>query len=359
VNQSLTGRSAHGNGLVAAAWRERLRGASSTARNRAGAYAQQLAGGSRSAARASMPEALGTFAVWAVTSLAAGSNFPLRRELFDLVVIDEASQSDLASTLPLLFRARRALVVGDPYQLTHFTSLSARRDEQLARAAGLTEEEHGRFSYKSTSLFAAAERVYHRDPVFLCEHFRSHPDVIGFSNREVYGGRLVVRTPPDRLLPGRAVEWIHRAGPWEPGRNGRSVRKPMEAEAVLDELERQWTELQPLGRSVGVVSPFRPQVELLRDRLGQRLPDLVSKVAIDTAHGFQGDEWDVMILSLSVAPGLGPRTIRFAGDRNLVNVAVTRARARLVVVGDHGACLASGSLLAALAQYALDLGAVR
>lgn len=359
VDQSLVGRIAHGNHLVAAAWRERLRAASSTARNRAGAYAVQLADGSRSSARGSMPDVLPTFPVWAVTSLASGSNLPLRGGLFDLVVIDEASQSDLASAIPLFFRAKRALVVGDPHQLTHITSVSARRDEQLARTAGLSEEEHGRFSYNATSLFAAAERVYNREPVFLRQHFRSHPDVIGFSNREVYGDRLVVRTLPDRFLPGMAVEWVDCAGPWEHGRNGRSVRKPVEAEVVLDELERQWKELEPLGRSLGVVSPFRAHVELLRDRLGLRLPSLVGKLAIDTAHGFQGDERDVMILSPSVGAGLPARTIRFAGDRNLVNVAVTRARARLVVVGDHGACLASGSLLAALAQYALDLGAVR
>lgn len=202
VDHSLVGRSTHGNDLVASAWRERLRAAPSAARNRAGAYAAQLADGSRSSARALMPEVLPTFPVWAVTSLAAGSNFPLGRGLFDLVVIDEASQSDLASAIPLFFRAKRALVVGDPHQLTHITSLSVRRDEQLARVAGLTEEEHGRLSYKATSPFAAAKRIYNRDPVFLRQHFRSHPDVIGFSNREVYGDRLVVRTPPDRLLPG-------------------------------------------------------------------------------------------------------------------------------------------------------------
>jgi superfamily I DNA and/or RNA helicase len=192
----------------------------------------------------------------------------------------------------------------------------------------------------------------------LRQHFRSHPDIIGFSNREIYGGQLVVRTPAERLLSGRAFEWRDCAGSWERNSAGRSLRKPDEAEAVLDELERQWMELRPLARTIGVVTPFRAQVDLLRDRIGERLPDFVGNVTIDTAFGFQGDERDVMIFTVAISPDLPAFSMRFAGDRHLVNVAVTRARSRLIILGDHAAALASGTLLALLAQYAVDLGSV-
>lgn len=128
---------------------------------------------------------------------------------------------------------------------------------------------------------------------------------------------------------------------------------------MVAELARQWEELAGTGCSIGVVSPFRGQVQLLHDLVGADLPHLVGKVTIDTAHGFQGDERDVMIFSPAVAPDMPRFTMAFVGDRNLVNVAVTRARSRLVVVGDHRACLESQTLLAALAQYAADLHAVR
>ncbi|MER3452999.1 MAG: AAA family ATPase, partial [Acidimicrobiia bacterium] len=198
-----------------------------------------------------------------------------------------------------------------------------------------------------------------RDPLLLRQHFRSHPDVIGFANREVYGGRLVVRTPADRHLDGPAFVWEDCRGPWERGPAGSSVRKPREADHVIETLGRIHRELAGGGRTVGIVSPFRAQVELLRDLLAERLAHLLGHVTIDTAHGFQGDERDVMIFSPAVGPDLLPRSMQFAGDRNLVNVAVTRARSRLVVVGDHAAALGSGTLLAALAQYATDLRAVR
>jgi hypothetical protein len=358
VDGALLARPDEGNAVVAAVWRERLRAGSPSARALAETYAHQVAAATARMARASMPGVLEAFPVWAVTSLATGTNLPLEQGLFDLVVIDEASQSDLASAIPLLFRAKRALIVGDPNQLTHITSVSDRADEQLAERHGLTDDEHSRFSYKSTSLFAAAERASGRQPMLLRQHYRSHPDIVGFSNREIYGGRLVVRTAPERLLPGRAFEWCDVVGPWERNNVGRSVRKRDEAEVVLDELERQWKELEALGRDIGIVTPFRAQVDLLSDRLGERLPDLLGKVTIDTAYGFQGDERDVMVFSLAIADDLPGFTMRFAGDPHLVNVAVTRARSRLVVVGDHTAALGSGTLLSALARSALDLGAV-
>jgi superfamily I DNA and/or RNA helicase len=356
IDAGLVGREADGQDLLAAAWRERLRAAPASDRAAADAYAQAVKAGSARSARRQMPATLACFPVWAVTSLSAAANFPLEAGLFDLVVIDEASQSDLASAIPLLFRAKRALVVGDPNQLTHICALSDERDRRLAEGHGLDDEARAAFSYKSTSLFAAAERAAGRLSVFLRQHFRSHPDIIGFANREVYGGKLVVRTPVSRLLPGRAFEWAHVEGPWERGPSDRSVRKPDEARAALTELDGILAEFGEEEVSVGIVSPFRAQVNLLRDRLA---PELAGRVTIDTAHGFQGDERDVMILSPAVAPDLPEFTLRFAGDRNLVNVAVTRARSRLVVVGDHRACLGLPNLLGALARYAVDLGAVR
>lgn len=356
IDASLAGREEVGRELLAAAWSARL-GGDPVARAAAGAYAQQLGSAPARTVRQRMPEALGAFPVWAVTSLSAGNNFPLVPGLFDLVVIDEASQSDLASAIPLLYRAKRALIVGDPHQLAHITTLTDARDGALAKDHHLSGDEHAAFSFKATSLFAAAERAQRRPPLLLRQHFRSHPDVIGFANQVVYGGQLVIRTPSERCGDGRALVWRHVEGPWERPAN-RSVRKPAEAEAVVEELGRLWAELAPLGRSIGVVSPFRAQVDLLRDLAAEQLAHLVGAVTIDTAHGFQGDERDVMIFSVAVAADLPDFTLRFAGDRHLVNVAVTRARMRLVVVGDHRACLAQPTLLGALARYAADLGAV-
>lgn len=358
VESSLVGRDQVGRKLIDAAWLNRLAGASPSDRAAAAAYSQKVITASASTSSASMPGVLACFPVWATTNLAAGSTLPLGPQMFDLVVIDEASQSDLASSVPLLFRAKRAMVVGDPNQLTHITAISELGDQQLARGAGLTDDEVSVWSYKSTSLFAAASRRYGREPLLLRQHFRSHADIIGFSNREIYGGELVLRTDSGRLIPGQAVRWINVVCDWEPNSAGRSVRKPVEADRAIEVLESQLAELAEAKRSVGIVSPFRAQVDLLRDLLEQRLPDWVGRVTIDTAFGFQGDERDVMIFSPAISPDLKDFTLRFAGSKNLVNVAITRARSRLIIVGDHSAALGSPTLLAGLAQYVSDLKGV-
>jgi superfamily I DNA and/or RNA helicase len=73
---------------------------------------------------------------WAVTSLSAKGRVPFESGLFDLVVIDEASQCDIASVLPLLFRAKRAVIIGDPQQLRHISRLTAANDQAFKVAAG-------------------------------------------------------------------------------------------------------------------------------------------------------------------------------------------------------------------------------
>ena len=99
----------------------------------------------------------------------------------------------------------------------------------------------------------------------------------------------------------------------------------------------------------------RPQVELLRDLVARRLPDLAAQLTIDTADGFQGDERDVMIMSPVISQETPPHLARFAGRPNRVNVAITRARARLIIVGDRNACLASPTVLAELASHATEM----
>src|SRR5690606_36295617 len=118
-----------------ALWQGRRRSAKDRAAAESYAAAlAKVAEGSAEAwtARERVEGAMACFPVWAVTSLSAGSRFPLARGLFDLVLIDEASQSDIASALPLLYRAKRAVVLGDPNQLTHITTVGAEVDAELA-----------------------------------------------------------------------------------------------------------------------------------------------------------------------------------------------------------------------------------
>jgi len=327
---------------------------------------QQLADGARGKAlrqqqTALFPQVSQFLPCWAVTSLSVRNRVPFQPGFFDLVVIDEASQCDIASALPLLMRAKRAVVIGDPMQLRHVSKLHAARDETLMATHGVGDLPQ--WSYSSQSLFDLAAGIVDGEHlVNLRDHHRSHADIISFSNEYFYEGRLRVATNYDRLnrpVGDRAVRWVQVDGRVTTPSGGSSLNLP-EAEAVVAELERLAN--QGYSGSVGVVTPFRPQTNRILD-LARAQPGLTaflnsSDFTVGTAHSFQGDERDVILFSPVVAEGLSPGSLRFLEhNSNLFNVAITRARAALVIVGDARELSVSRlDYLAAFARHVESLG---
>ncbi len=302
---------------------------------------------------------------WAVTSLSARGRLPFEPGLFDLVVIDEASQCDIASALPLLFRARRAVIIGDPLQLKHVSAVAPQQDRLVLAAHGLAEG-RAAWAYSVNSLFdLACSLSRHEDIVNLRDHHRSHRDIIAFSNRHFYRGGLRIATDHEALKrppgAGPAVRWIDIRGKVVRPSGGGALNSA-EAQAVVAELRKLILE-QAYDGAVGVVTPFRAQANRIRTlvhhdhELSRRLAAF--QFVVDTVHGFQGDERDVMFFSPVVSLGVGESTLRFLlRNGNLFNVAVTRARSELIVVGDRQAALDSGvGYLAAFAEYSRALRA--
>ena len=136
---------------------------------------------------------------WAVTSLSARGRVPFEPSFFDLLVVDEASQCDIASAMPLLYRARRAVIIGDPMQLRHISALSKQQDQQLLSKHDLLDDFPG-WAYSARSLFDLASGLCRsEDIVALRDHHRSHADIIEFSNEHFYERRLRVATKYERL----------------------------------------------------------------------------------------------------------------------------------------------------------------
>lgn len=279
---------------------------------------------------------------WAITSLSARGRLPMEPGLFDLLIIDEASQCDIASTLPLLYRAKRVVVIGDPNQLRHISSLPQPKDMQLLARHGMVESGLG-WLYSVNSLFDKASGLCHsEDLVDLRDHYRSHADIISFANQEFYEGRLRVATKYDRLLletpDGPAVRWVDVKGVAERPSSGSAVNR-REAERVVQELKLLVQERGYEG-TVGVVSPFRAQANLIRDLVAENeeLSSLLSQREFEsnTTHSFQGDERDAMLFSPVISDGSDSRSERFLQNTaNLFNVAITRARSVLIVVGNR------------------------
>ncbi|WP_164155598.1 AAA domain-containing protein [Sandarakinorhabdus rubra] len=282
---------------------------------------------------------------WAVTNLSARGKIPFEPGTFDLVVFDEASQCDIASALSLLYRAKAVAVIGDPKQLSHISSLQRGQDQSLLEKFGLIED-YPQWSYAMQTLFGlAALQVHGEDIVGLVDHHRSHADIIDFSNREFYEERLRVATRYDRLKrPAKAepgIRWIDVKGNCQrPGAGGAVNR--IEAQAVAEAL-KDLVFRKGYEGSLGVVTPFRAQANAITEAvnadnaLASRL--IQHGFIADTVHKFQGDERDLMIFSPVITGDPPPGAVAFLkANGNLFNVAITRARAQLLVVGDRLGC---------------------
>jgi hypothetical protein len=292
---------------------------------------------------------------WAVTNQSA-RYFPPDPALFDLVIIDEASQCGIPGMLPLLFRAKRALVIGDPMQLPHITTIDAVEESRVRREAGLDAGrlERDRLAYRPNSAFHAAEHAA-GDALLLDEHFRCHPAIAGFANRMFYKDELTVLTDvrgrPAVARP--AVVWADVQGAAERIRGG-SWRNPTEVAKVVASV-RYLLEKLPDRGTVGVVTPYRAQQEAVVGALRKSGLADDPRVLVGTVHAFQGGERDAVVFTLVAGPGMRQSSVnRIARQADLWNVAVTRARSHLIVVGDAALWERQGGFGRALRQAAAD-----
>ncbi|MEU3560277.1 AAA domain-containing protein [Kitasatospora sp. NPDC006786] len=282
-------------------------------------------------------------------------------KLFDLVIIDEASQCSVPSVLPLLLRAKRALIIGDPMQLGHIASISPQQEGAARQRAGLSAawlEEH-QLSYRTHSVYDAA-RAGASSALLLDEHYRCHPEIADVVNGHCYAGRLKVLTDVRNQVPaldlagghgpGAALSWVDvPTGESARGLRGGSWCNTMEASAV----ERVVSELLgrlPADAKVGVVTPFRAQKELLERRLRD------DRVLVGTVHAFQGGQRDVMVLTLVATDNAPQNTIHWvASQMNLWNVAITRAKSQLITIGHRAFWQQHAGLPAELARRSVPV----
>ncbi|MEM1068531.1 MAG: AAA domain-containing protein, partial [Planctomycetota bacterium] len=272
---------------------------------------------------------LDAFPAWACTSRTLCEILPATPGLFDLVVIDEASQCDLALASVALMRAKRAVVVGDPNQLRHVCFLSRAREQASFVRNRLSEKMQLRFQYRRSLFDVASDSVETRNFFFLNEHFRSHPQIIDFSNRQFYDGSLSIMTERPSTGLQKAIRIEHVDG----CRVLESSVNPTELARVISIIDEQVAAND--NRSIGIISPFRDQADAIKEQLVRHLSaeslrkhDLV----VGTAHSLQGDEKDIVILSTSIDGDSHPASLRFLESPNLFNVAVTRAREQLIIV---------------------------
>ena len=279
---------------------------------------------------------LDAFPCWCVTTYAVSDSLPLKPGMFDVAIIDEASQCDIASCFPIMYRAKRTVVVGDDKQLPHLSFLEKAKEQSFLSQYGIPDKYQLMWRFRTNSMFDLAD-YYSINSVMLDEHFRSLPPIINFSNKEFYNDRIrVMRKDSFDDVVIDMVKVPDGKVDMDATRNLPEIEALVKTlhEIIIDD-ERKNPE-KPV--TIGIISPFRAQVEQLKISVPKVLSDYMikkHKIEIGTAHTFQGDERDIILMSWAFANNSYPQSITFLQKPNLFNVAITRAKNKCINFVSH------------------------
>jgi superfamily I DNA and/or RNA helicase len=273
-------------------------------------------------------------------TLVGASHRHIRHLGFETVFIDEAAQALEPGCWIPIAKGQRLVLAGDHHQLPPTV-----KSEKAARE-GLRE-----------TLF---EKCIQRQPGtarMLKVQYRMHAHIMGFSSEKFYGGQLVAHPSVShanleaydpRFAPDLPVEFIDTAGcayqelaiP-----ESRSTANPEEAHLLLERLAQLLAKLSEPGEptdpdqrplTIGVIAPYRAQINYLKDAIEDRavLNDLLlqRRLSVGTVDSFQGQERDIIAITLTRSNPQGE--IGFLSDIRRMNVGMTRARRKLLLVGD-------------------------
>jgi ATP-dependent RNA/DNA helicase IGHMBP2 len=279
-----------------------------------------------------------------ITATLVGANhYTIRNVKFNTVVIDEAGQAlEPACWIPIL-KAQKVIMAGDHYQLA-----------PTIKSAGAAKDG------LSTTLLEKCVALHPEAVTLLNEQYRMNEIIMGFSSKEFYQNKLKAHqsVAHQLLFPqDLPLTFVDTAGcGFDEKLEGTSSTNPEEAVFLIKHLTQLTEKLNTFYPAenfpaVAVISPYKEQIRILRELLqnSDLLKLYADKITINTIDSFQGQERDIVYISMTRSNTTGE--IGFLSDTRRMNVAMTRAKKKLVVIGDS-ATLGNFSFYADFLSYA-------
>ena len=252
-------------------------------------------------ARDAMETSYAAVPCWIMPSWRISESLPATLASFDLVIFDEASQSDIAA-LPALLRAKKVLIVGDDKQVSPTAAFIEEQRLRSLRMHYLDGQPFGALLLPGNSLYELALACYPGRRIMLREHFRCVEPIIRFSFQFYTDEIVPVRVPKasERLSP--PLIDVHVVE----GRKDRSNRNLAEAEAIVEEIARIVADPAMASRTIGVISLIgAKQAQLIQAMLLERIGEdayVRHDIACGDSAVFQGKERDIVLLSMVECP---------------------------------------------------------
>ncbi len=257
-----------------------------------------------------------------VAATLVGSNHHSIKHLkFDTLVIDEAGQAlEPACWIPIS-KAPKLILAGDHCQLPPTIK------SETAAAQGLAH-----------TLFEKLIKTQNKAVVLLQEQYRMHQSIMAFPSAMFYDNQLIAHSSvANTKLPylDFAMQYIDTAGKsFDETIEGTSSFNPDEAHFLIERLIEITQKDDQKNNSYAIISPYKKQVSFIKETIqnNETLKDYLKNITVNTVDGFQGQEKDVVLLSLVRSNAKGE--IGFLADTRRMNVAMTRAKKSLLIIGD-------------------------
>lgn len=236
--------------------------------------------------------------------------------MFDMVIIDEASQCNTAVSLVPIIRGESLMLVGDPQQLNPVIVLDEIVNSTLKKKYGVSDE----YDYRKNSIYKtylACDAV--SDEILLHNHYRCNKGIIEFNNRKYYNSKLQILTESKEKQPLLYIDVQNSSSNYK-------NTAPAEAEEIVKYA------MENKDKTIGVITPFVNQKKLIEQALKQ---SGLKNVTCGTVHAFQGDEKDVILFSTAITEQTQSGTYEWLkNNKELLNVATSRAKDKLVVLSN-------------------------
>ena len=261
--------------------------------------------------------------------------------LYDYIIIDEASQTDLVAAGVALSCAKNVIVVGDLKQLSHIVPDDFESEiKDLYKNYNISQY----YDYANNNILSSIKGLYPNiEATLLKEHYRCHPKIIGFCNQYFYDNQLIIHTKSnvedEPLILIESSKGTHTRED-----NNNKLFNLREVEECIH-YEPRINKEKFENKDIGFIAPFNAQVNLAEKHLEE-------DIFKSTINKFQGQECKIIIFStvLDKSARSTEKRINFVNKNNLVNVAVSRAKKRFVLVSNIDV-FKPGSTIAELTNY--------
>lgn len=275
-----------------------------------------------------MQDCYGGVPCWIMPTWRVSESLPSEFGSFHLVIIDEASQSDITA-LPAILRAKKLLIVGDDKQVSPTAAFLAEEKILQLKHNFLRGQPFAELLLPGASVYELANAVFPSQRIMLTEHFRCVEPIIRFSMQFYNEPLIPLRLPKisERLDPPLIQVYVP-----DGIRDERKKINNVEADAIVEEIKKITSDQRYAGRSIGVISLIgAQQAHAIQERLLLELGEDVYQsfdIACGDSATFQGKEKDIMFLSMVVGSGQGA-VMNKREDEQRFNVALSRARDRM------------------------------